>query len=173
LTESKVTLDSQGLWSITVQARRRFEVQGEPWMDESQSFYLAQVEIVDDRQEPLLDHHHRHGLQQQQQVEELSNQIPSLVQEWLGLVLSTGMSNVHDMMGAMKEMGEMPLDATGRAMWVARLVNPVTSTFFPRRVCLEVRPAMLACTNDCHRMTLAVAALQGSIDHLSGKKRLF
>jgi hypothetical protein len=134
-------------------------------MDDSQSFYLADVEIVSGRQEPLLDRH------LQQQMEELSNQIPSLVQEWLGLVLSTETSNVREMTRTMMEMGEMPVDATGRAMWVASLVNPGKSTF--PRICLEVRPAMLACTNDWHRMTLAVAALQGSIDHLSGKKRLF
>jgi hypothetical protein len=168
LTENKVKLDSKGVWSITVQARRRFEVQGEPWLDRSQSFYLAHVEIVDNRQEPLLDN------DLQQQVQELSKQIPALVQEWLGLVLSTETSNVKNMSRAMKEMGEMPMDdndVTGRAMWVARLLNPVNSTF--SRVCLEVRPAMLACTNDLHRMILAVAALQGSIDHLSGKKHLF
>ena len=52
LTENKVNLDDKGVWSISVKAKKPFEVQGEPWMDETSSFYLADVELVDSRKEP-------------------------------------------------------------------------------------------------------------------------
>ena len=56
-----------------------------------------------------------------------------------------------------------------RSIWVAALINPLPAL----GVCLEVRPAMLACKNDFDRMTLATISIQSSIDHLSGKRRLF
>jgi hypothetical protein len=99
----------------------------------------------------------------------MSEQIPGLVQEWLRLVVRKTRGDMSH--GAMKNMRPMPQDVTGRAMWVACLLNPTTQ--HSPKVCLEVRPAMLACNNDFDRISLAVLALQGSIDHLSGKKRLF
>ena len=63
----------------------------------------------------------------------------------------------------------MPEELGARAIWIAALVNPLPAL----DVCVEVRPAMLACKNDFDRINLAVAAIQGSIDHLSGKRRLF
>ena len=129
-------------------------------MDDSQSFYLADIEIVEQNQEPPLD------LELQQEAHRLSKQLPGLVHEWMRLVQNT--------LGDMSHYASrpMPHDLTGRAMWVASLLNPS----LPQRsqnVCLEIRPAMLACNNDFDRIRLAVLALQGSIDHLSGKKRLF
>lgn len=63
----------------------------------------------------------------------------------------------------------MPEELGARAIWVASLVNPLPAL----GVCLEVRPAMLACKNDYDRTMLATAALQGSIDHMTGKRKLF
>jgi hypothetical protein len=168
LTEHKVKLDSNNgniFWSITVQAQRRFQVQGQPWMDDSQSFYLADVEIVEHCQEPPLD------LELQQEAHRLSKQIPGLVQEWQRVLASRNKQGDMSHYDAMRPI--MPQDLTGRAMWVvACLLNPSLPQH-SQKVCLEVRPAMLACNNDFDRISLAVLALQGSIDHLSGKKRLF
>ena len=63
----------------------------------------------------------------------------------------------------------MPDDLTERALWVASVLNPVPAL----DVCVDIRPAMLACTNDYDRTVLAVQAVQSSIDHLSGKNKLF
>lgn len=63
----------------------------------------------------------------------------------------------------------MPDELGDRAIWVASLVNPLPAL----GVCLEVRPAMLACKNDYDRIMLATAAIQASIDHMTGKKKLF
>ena len=57
-------------------------------------------------------------------------------------------------------------------MWVAALLNPSSSNQ-EEKVCLEIRPAMLSCHNDHDRMMLATAALQSSIDHLTGERKLF
>jgi hypothetical protein len=67
------------------------------------------------------------------------------------------------------DLGPMPKNPTDRAFWVAALINPLPAL----GVCLEIRPAMLSCSNDLDRMILASQALQSSIDHLSGKNRLF
>jgi hypothetical protein len=63
----------------------------------------------------------------------------------------------------------MPEDVGERAIWLASLLNPLP----PLGVCLEIRPAMLACRNDFDRIQLATSAVQSSIDHLSGKRKLF
>lgn len=53
---------------------------------------------------------------------------------------------------------------TERALWVAALLNPTQP--YRKPACLDIRPAMLACTNDYDRTVLAVQALQSSIDHM-------
>jgi len=91
LTENKVNLDDKGVWSISVQGKRRFEVQGEPWMDETGSFYLADVEIVDGREDPPLDDDLLEA------AETMSDSLPGLVEEWLQLVLATEKSDIGGM----------------------------------------------------------------------------
>lgn len=65
----------------------------------------------------------------------------------------------------------MPDSIGERAIWVGILLNPVRG--YSKRVCLEIRPAMLACASDLEQITLSSIALHSSIDHLSGKKLLF
>lgn len=91
LTENKVNLDDNGVWSISVKAKKQFEVQGEPWMDETSSFYLADVELVDSREEPPLDD------DLLEEAQNMSDALPELVEEWLKLVLSTKASDVEGM----------------------------------------------------------------------------
>jgi hypothetical protein len=75
----------------------------------------------------------------------------------------------QDMNNRLKEMGPLPEDVTQRAMWVGTLLNPIPTL----EVCMEIRPAMLACRNIHDRMVLASTALRASIDHMSGKRPLF
>lgn len=96
MTENKVNLDDKGVWSISVQAKKCFEVEGEPWLDETKSFYLANVEIVEGREEPALDD------ELLQQANEMSNALPQLVEEWLTLVFTKGKSDVETMDKIMK-----------------------------------------------------------------------
>lgn len=56
----------------------------------------------------------------------------------------------------------MPEGIGARAIWIASLVNPLPTL----GVCMEIRPAMLACKNDYDRITLATVAIRSSIDNL-------
>ena len=147
---------------IAVKGDRRFQVQGEPWLDDSESFYLAEIEIIEHREENLSD-------DEKVEAGRLSDAIPELVDRWLGWIIQTGKSDQAGMDSRMKDIGPMPTEVGKRAIWAAALVNPLPAL----GVCLEIRPAMLACKNDLDRIKLAVAAIQSSTDHLSGKRRLF
>jgi hypothetical protein len=142
--------------------QRRFHIVGEPWMDATQSFYLADVEIVDNRFEIMPQN-------LEEEAYEINQKIPALVDEWVDWVVKTGQAKPADMNKRFKEIGPMPEPLQERANWVGALVNPIR----PLGVCVEIRPAMLACRNDHDRLVLASTALRSSIDHLSGKRKLF
>jgi hypothetical protein len=72
--------------SITVEGKRQFEVDDKSFMDPSGSFYMANVEIVDGREENMTH-------EQMQAAEHLSAKIPSLVKKWKELVQEKGMRN--------------------------------------------------------------------------------
>lgn len=159
-------------------------MQGEPWMEDTDSFYFADVEITNNRFEPL-------SSEDAEQSKVLYEQIPSLVQDWLQIILekeggdSNSDNNNNSPMDAtradtsikekmtelMNDIGPMPQTLTDRAIWVAALVNPLPALGVS--VCMEIRPAMLACKNDYDRLNLACAALQSSMDHMTGKKKHF
>jgi hypothetical protein len=148
-----------------MRGKRRFEVVGEPWLDDTKSFYLARVDIIDQRLEEELSG------ELQQQAKHLSARIPPLVQEWVQWVLKSKKATPAGMNQRLEDIGPMPPSHSLKelAIWVSALVNPIPTL----GVCLEIRPAMLSCRNDHDRVVLASTALQSSIDHLSGKRRLF
>ena len=147
---------------LSVRGERRMEVQGEPWLDDTKSFYLADVEIVEGLEEEMSEQENREAIR-------LSETLPALVKEWRQWVLATRATDQTGMDARLEVLGSMPDDLTERALWVAAAINPLPAL----GVCLEIRPAMLACTNDYDRMVLVCQAVQSSIDHLSGKRRLF
>ena len=149
------------------------------------AFYLADVEMVDGRHEdPLTD-------EAATITQNLADQLPVLIGTWVHHLVATNKANALKMESRMMELGPLPSDWTEQALWVAALLNPTTtptstsssssspttapstSTTEEERVCLEIRPAMLSCKNDHDRMLLATTALQSSIDHVSGKKKMF
>lgn len=169
--------------SLTLQAKNRFEVQGEPWLldddptitkhndedNEDAAFYLADVETVDSRKEdPMTD-------EAAATTQNLADQLPTLIGTWVHHLVANNRADALKMESRMMELGPLPSDWTEQALWVAALLNPSTShtASDEERVCLEIRPAMLSCKNDHDRMLLATAALQSSIDHVSGKNKLF
>jgi len=167
--------------TLTVQAKGRFEVQGEPWLFDdptitrsedddddnimdNAAFYMADVETVDSRkEEPLSD-------EAAVTTQHLADQLPNLIGSWVHHLVATNKADALKMESRMMDLGPLPGDWTEQALWVAALLNPTSGA--EERVCLEIRPAMLSCTSDHDRMLLATAALQSSIDHVSGKKRL-
>jgi hypothetical protein len=86
-------------------------------------------------------------------------------------VIKAEATDAEGMKSRMDDLGVMPDedDMTERALWTAALINPLPAL----GVCLEIRPAMLSCGNDYDRMVLVCQALQSSMDHLTGKQRLF
>lgn len=177
-----------GMITIEATGGRRFECDGEPWKDSTDSFYIADVEIgngngswhpSDDPEDiPAPSSEEREALDAQ--VAALSSEIPALMGEWVHLMIENGDGeNSRSTVEAIVEaQGPLPEDALGRAYWVAGLLNPTGSLSDAdgdsgERTCLEIRPAMLACRTDLERIHLAGIALQSSIDHLSGERRLF
>jgi hypothetical protein len=165
VNEDCVKVDVGGI-VLKAKGDQRFQVQGEPWLDSTESFYLAEVEMIEkdnlDREEVLSVHDRK-------EADKLSSRIPDLLQRWKDWVVDTGKCDKKGMAMRVESLGDMPANAGDRAIWAAALVNPLP----PLGVCLEIRPAMLACKHDLDRVKLAAAAIQSSIDHLSGKKRLF
>merc|ERR1712232_854242 len=145
---------------IAVQGQQCFEVQGEPYLDETSSFYKANIEIIDHREEMLTP-------DEKIKVKELSKTIPSMVSKWIKEVMKSKKTDTKGINILMKDIGPMPKTNQVKelALWVGALLNPIPAL----NVCLEIRPAMLSCRNDHDRMILTCAALQSSIDHLSGK----
>lgn len=131
-------------------------------MDSTNSFYVADVEIVENRMEFMA--HNLEG-----KVMQLHNNIPSLVNEWARWLVQTEKQTPADLRRRLKDNGPMPKTPKERAIWVGALVNPIPNL----GVCMEIRPALLSCQNDHDRMVLASTALKSSIDHLSGKQKLY
>eukprot|EP00527_Entomoneis_sp_CCMP2396_P001161 CAMPEP_0198147962 /NCGR_PEP_ID=MMETSP1443-20131203/38840_1 /TAXON_ID=186043 /ORGANISM="Entomoneis sp., Strain CCMP2396" /LENGTH=290 /DNA_ID=CAMNT_0043812503 /DNA_START=210 /DNA_END=1085 /DNA_ORIENTATION=+ len=161
---------------LTVTGGRRMQVQSQPWLDPSGSFYLSNVDYLDSsfNDEPAL-------LSQEQQtiVQQLSDTVPKAMKQWTKWIIKSGTMDKAGVRERMQSLGPIPNNPTDRAFWVAAALNPTLSTSTKAKqdaaaaYCLEIRPAMLSCTNDYERMLLACQALRSSTDHLSGKQRLF
>ena len=82
-------------FSIKSQGHRRFEVQTEPWLDDSGSFYFAKIEIVEDRKEELSE-------EQEEQAEQLFVRLPKLVDKWLELIFVSKKCDLDSMRKIMK-----------------------------------------------------------------------
>jgi hypothetical protein len=149
-----------------VEADQMFEVQTEAQLDETESYYTVDVEMVKGRIERAL------SAEEQEEVQRLHDEIPDLIEEWLELLYQKDRATPETMKPRYPYgtgISSIPSDIGDRAVWTAALVNPLPSL----GVCLEIRPSMLVCQNDLERVRLAHASLQASMDHLSGKKRLF
>lgn len=161
-----VTIDrllmESNMVTIALEGRERFEVEREPWLDDTKSYYLADVEIIENRSEADLPP------DQQEEAQALHNEIPELIAEWLKWLYKTGKATPESMKVRMPAE-EMPDEIGARAVWTAGFINPLP----PLGVCLEIRPSMLVCRTDLERVRLAHASLKASIDHVSGKRKLF
>jgi len=146
--------------TVHITGNRRFEIEDEPYLDDSGSFTWPQLDIIDNREEIM-------SQEEISEANKLSEKLPTLVNQWKELVDSRGMK--HEVKNVMKTIGPMPSNIEKRALWVGSLVNPLPEL----KLCSEIRPAMLACKNNYQRIFLAVLSLQSSIDFLaSGESSL-
>jgi len=139
---------------LTVQAKERVDVQGQPWYDQDQSCFLADLEVA--RDEFVLKGDNLG------QTNDWFDAIPELLEEWSNCMMDAGHSVSRRQVDAIA--GET--DHTKRAFATAALLNP--SPGYEELVCLEIRPALIACRNDYDRLYLVHTALTASIQHLQG-----
>jgi len=164
LTGTRTGAGTGAVISLQTTGQRRFEIEEQPYLHDSGSFYMAHVEIVEDREEIM-------SMEQCHEAEKLSRKLPSLVQKWKQLVYSQSTTVKRQVNYIMETIGPMPgNDHIGkRALWVGSLVNP--HPLPEMELCSEIRPALLSCKNNYQRIYLAVLSLQSSIDYLSDRKR--
>ncbi|KAG7373611.1 hypothetical protein IV203_034335 [Nitzschia inconspicua] len=167
-----------------------FQVLDEPWMDPTNSFYMAKVVTEQQQQQLQLQESSR----QQQPPPPLSKRaeqwfasIPTLVSQWKALLYQAEWVTPANLVKQyqLDEIGShIPTTATERAWWVAALLNPVGKVplnldqqrqviqqglippFHKYMTGSDLRPYMLECDNDEDRLLLAVTGIQASCDFL-------
>jgi hypothetical protein len=100
-----------------------------------------------------------------------ASSLPALVEEWCELIKGSRFERFTGQLGMMmNELGPMPpVNEPGRlAFWVAALMNPPQGL----GVAQEIRPAMLMAATVQQRLRVAQEGIQGSIEHVSGRKPL-
>jgi hypothetical protein len=71
--------------ATSFKGRQIFQLVGKPWMDQSQSFWLAHVEIIDGRYEVLPPQH-------EAETQRLFVELPDLIQQWMTLVVDASIA---------------------------------------------------------------------------------
>lgn len=173
---------------------RIFRLAAKPWMDPTESFFMAHVEVLDGRYDDVA--YRTKGRDVQIVADELFAIIPEMVDEWMELMFKAGLTTPASLLLSQRElvssnqqqyqvyddvhMKDDPLHIirrrnnnyalypprlqTERAIWVAALLNPIRA--YPVVVSEEIRPQLLACRNDRDRLDLCVNALRLSIGFL-------
>ncbi|CAE7247258.1 unnamed protein product, partial [Symbiodinium microadriaticum] len=102
----------------------------------------------------------------------LAETLVPLVDEWTATLMEMGKERYDGQLAdILKDLGDMPeAKAPGQlAIWVAALVNPIPAL----GVAYEIRPAVLSASSVRERLEVAIEGIRGSIDHISGKRKLF
>ncbi|CAE7797332.1 unnamed protein product, partial [Symbiodinium sp. CCMP2456] len=102
----------------------------------------------------------------------LAETLVPLVDEWTATLMEMGKERYDGQLSdILKDLGDMPeAKAPGElAIWVAALVNPIPAL----GVAYEIRPAVLSASSVRERLEVAIEGIRGSIDHISGKRKLF
>jgi hypothetical protein len=153
---------AKGLTVLTVKGQECLEVQNKPWWDAQQKCFLANVELMVDDQTRRLSKAH------QEQVQRWFDEIPKLLVDWTKLMVETKRATMRDLQERASDLD--PIDGYANCAYAtASLLNPAVP--YDSNVCLEIRPALLACRNDYDRLYLVHTALQASLQQL--KANLF
>jgi len=142
---------------IKLKGTRCFEVVGEPFMDDTNSFYLANVEITDNRKETMTK-------EMEENAQNFFSMIPDLVADFIYEMGEAEVLSEEELFEHVETLGPLPDDWKERALWVGSLVNPVSAF---SDVCPDIRPALLSCRNSHDRLAVASIALRSAIDRLS------
>ncbi|CAJ1456879.1 unnamed protein product [Effrenium voratum] len=145
----------EGRWEL--RAERAFKIVGVPEQGED-GIAHAKVEFL-----------HSDATEEEMQ---LAESLPGLVEEWMATLREYGAERYTGQLDdILKDLGTMPSvqEAQRLAIWVAALVNPLPAL----GVALEIRPAVLAAATVKEQLEIAEQGMRGSIDHISGRRRLF
>lgn len=146
---------------IKLKGDRCFDVVGRPFMDPTNSFYLAKVEITDNRKEILTE-------EMEEKAEQFFSMIPDQVVDFVYWMKKEEVMSNDELTEHLETLGPLPDDWKERALWVGSLVNPVPAL---SDVCPDIRPALLSCRNSHDRLAVASVALHAAIDRLSNAQR--
>ena len=101
ISDKNVSFDRQKPHSVKINgaiAANRFEVQGEPWLDEnSKSFYWCHADVTE-RQEEL-------NKEQKKELEIMADKIPDLVEQWLNLMVDSNTADLSTLRTVFKVRG--------------------------------------------------------------------
>jgi len=103
---------------------------------------------------------------------EAAKALPPLVDEWCEQVLRMNVERFEGQLnGVVEDLGEMPSPESpgDLAFWVAALVNPLPAL----GVAFEIRPKVLAARSVSDRLKIARKGIEGSIEHITGRRLLF
>ncbi|CAL1146116.1 unnamed protein product [Cladocopium goreaui] len=102
----------------------------------------------------------------------LAEALVPLIEEWTNTLVENQAERYEgQLQDILKDLGQMPPPtmADKLAMWAAALVNPLPAL----GVALEIRPAVLQADSLQERILIVRRGIRGSIEHVSGRKRLF
>ena len=88
--------NADGMLSVDVVGKNQFEVEGEPWMDDTDSFYIADVDMVADSNEV------EDSAEQIVQASTLSAAIPKLMESWIEWMIQSGVAGRSGIEAMMK-----------------------------------------------------------------------
>ncbi|CAJ1942124.1 unnamed protein product [Cylindrotheca closterium] len=152
--------DSDMSMGIKLKGHRCFDVLGEPFMDDTNSFYLANVEITDRRKETMTE-------EMEEKAEKYFSMIEDQVGDFVYWMKKEEIMSNDELTEHLETLGPLPDDLKERALWVGSLVNPVPAL---SDVCPDIRPALLSCRNSHDRLAVASIALHAGIDRLSNAR---
>jgi len=183
-----------GRFHIEVRGTRRFEIVGETWEEDSyavgnvrwlphsntsnagsQTSSTSPVHPFSDEgpAEVQATADHASGgesaSESAQMITDAATALEPLVVEWQALVVEGGWQRFSGQLGrCLADIGPMPhaSDRSGaveRALWVGALINPLPGL----GVAPEIRPGLLACTDDLEMLRIAERGLRESISFLT------
>lgn len=156
-TIQEISSTNDGFTEICVMADQVFEVIGEPFWDDAESFNFCHVDLCNNHDESVPQG------DQLLQAKIMYEKLPILLYEWsenAAFVEYLPQETVDELLD---NAGSIPASFRDRAMWAAAMINAETGKFEATR---EIRPKMLEAKSDFERLQIVSLALQDSIDEM-------
>lgn len=152
-----ISSTNDGFTEISVMADQVFEVVGEPFWDDAESFNFCHVDLCNNHDEiaPQGD--------QLLQAKIMYDELPILLYEWAENAAFVEYLSQEVADELLDNAGSIPVSFRDRAMWAAATINAEPGKFEATR---EIRPKMLEAKSDFERLRIVSLALHDSIDEM-------